>query len=263
MVWPRTIRHARAIAGRDLASFLRGPMAWLILLAFQAIAALDVWRYLTAVEAAGQGGLGSGAGTEPVGLHLAGSLTFWMAVLMAVPALSMRSIAEERRAGTLETLLTSCATPASVVLGKWAAVWLLFVLLLAPFALYLPFLHEAGGLPIDPGPVVGLGLGMISLGAMFAALGVLFSAWSRSQVVAAVGTFTALFLLVVGTLAWREAAEIRRSAWSEAAAWFSLLDQIEALARGRLDLRMILLHQSVTALALFGAIQGVEFRRTP
>jgi ABC-2 type transport system permease protein len=255
-----TLRHARAIADRELGAFLRGPMAYFLLLAFQMIAALDVWQYLNTLEAGGPGG-GGGGGVEAIGVPLAASLPFWMAALVAVPALTMRLIAEERRNGTLETLLTSRATSTSIVLGKWAAGWAMFLALLAPFALYLPFLSAAGGVPVDPGPLFGLALGLASLGAWFVAIGVCFSAWGRSQVVAAVGTFTALFLLIAGTLAVREAALLKRASWAETATWFSVLDQVQDLARGRLDPRVVLLHQSGTVLALFAAIQGVEFRR--
>ena len=80
--------------------------------------------------------------SDPMTTYISGSPAFWIAVLvLAIPALTMRLLAEERRSGTIETLLTLPVTETQVVLAKWLAGVVMYLVLLVPFALYLPFLY--------------------------------------------------------------------------------------------------------------------------
>ena len=105
---------------------------------------------------------------------------------MAIPALTMRLLAEERRSGTIETLLTLPVTETQVVLAKWLAGVVMYLVLLIPFALYLPFLYFQARFYFDLGPVLALAIGLTTMGMMFIAVGLLFSAMTRNQIVAAI-----------------------------------------------------------------------------
>ena len=113
-------------------------------------------------------------------VYIAGNLVFWVALLVAVPALTMRLLAEERRSGTIEGLLTVPITEAEVVVAKWLAGVVMFWALLLPFAIYLPVLRHYGNFPFDLGPVAALAIGLTTIGMMFVAIGVFFSALTQT-----------------------------------------------------------------------------------
>src|SRR5262249_54428250 len=100
------------------------------------------------------------------------------------PLLTMRLFAEEKRTGILEMLMTAPVTESQVVLGKFLAAQAFYTLIwlsLMPLLLILAFL----GRP-DCGPILAIYLGIFSLGLLTSSLGVLASATTRNQLVAAV-----------------------------------------------------------------------------
>ncbi len=109
---------------------------------------------------------------------------FWSAVffLLFIPAVTMRLFAEERRTGSIELLVTLPVTESEVVLGKFLAA---LGLLAVGVVLTLPYpvtLSTVGDL--DWGPVAGGYVGLLLLGASFAAIGTAASAFTSNQVVA-------------------------------------------------------------------------------
>jgi len=253
------MRHVPTLLGRELAAYFFGPTAYLVLLAFQVIAWLNFWEL---VERLGRPRRAFTGLDDPMVDYISVSPGFWVALLVAVPALTMRLLAEEKRSGTIESLLTAPVSEAEVVVAKWLAGWCMTLTLLVPFALYLPFLYYQARFRFDVGPVAALGLGLSSLLAMFAAIGVFFSAVTKNQVVAAIGTFAALFLLIFpARLAYDYAVE-RRAPWAEAVRYISVLVQTNQFATGQFDLRYPAMHLSVAAFMLFLAAQVLRSRET-
>jgi len=129
---------------------------------------------------------------------------FWVPVLFMVPLLTMRSLAEERRQGTLEALLTTRASALEIVLGKFGAVYLLYVFLWALTLLY-PWIAQQY-LPIgrayprlvDPASLLGGYLFVMVSGVLYVALGLFASSLTRSTLVAGMLAFSLLFVLVIG-----------------------------------------------------------------
>jgi ABC-2 type transport system permease protein len=249
-----TMRHVPTLLRRELAATFLSPTAYLVLLAFQVVAALDAWGLVTALSRRQVAFTHLGG---PMTLYVAASTPFWLGILVAVPVLTMRLIAEERARGTLETLLTSPVTEGEIVAAKWLAGWITYLALLLPFAVYLPFLHRHGHYDFDPGPLLALFVGLAALGMVFVAVGVLTSAGSRSQLVAALLCFAALFALVVAPLVGPSGSP----ALDAALRFVSPLDQTRALAWGQLDLRYILLCLSATAVLLVAAARVLGLRR--
>ncbi len=95
--------------------------------------------------------------SDPLNSYVGGSVPFWLAILVAVPALTMRLMAEERRTGTMETLMTAPVTETEVVISKWLAGVIMYLVLLVPFAVYLPILRHYGHYPFDLGPFYAWG----------------------------------------------------------------------------------------------------------
>jgi ABC-2 type transport system permease protein len=252
------MRHVPTLLRRELGAYFLGPMAFLILLAFQVIAWLNFWELVDGLsrrQAALSGKF------EPMNLYISGSTPFWIALLVAVPALTMRLIAEERRSGTIETLLTVPVTETEVVVAKWLAGVVMYLALIATFLVYLPFLYYQAKFQFDVGPVASLLIGLTTIGMMFVAIGLFFSALTRNQIIAAIWTFVVLFLVVVLTLLLYLYAAERQSPWSEGLRYVTLLYQVQGFGSGRLDLRFLTLHLSVAAFMLYLTVKVVESRK--
>lgn len=112
----------------------------------------------------------------------------WMPLvfLFLIPALCMRSFSEERKTGTLESLLTRPVPEAAIVGGKWLAVFALLILFLLPAFLYRYCLSELATPPgnIDRAAFWGAWVGVLLLGAVFISIGLCLSACTRNQMMA-------------------------------------------------------------------------------
>jgi ABC-2 type transport system permease protein len=252
------MRHVPTLFRRELSAYLFSPIAYLILLGFQVIACINFWQL---VDLLGRPRIEFSGLRDPMNAYISGSTAFWVALLVALPTLTMRLLAEERRSGTIEPLLTAPVTETEVVLAKWLAGMAMYALLLMPFALYLPVLRHYGRFPFDLGPLTTLGIGLSTIGMMFVAVGLFFSAWTRNQIVAAVLTFVVLFVMIVVSLLVYTYAVERRLSWMEGAKFLAILSQVHEFGVGKLDLRYLALHGSMTAFLLFATVKVLEFRR--
>ncbi len=252
------MRHVPALLARELGSFFLGPMAYLVLLAFQCIAFLNFWEL---VESLAQRQQELSSLRDPMTTYISGSSLFWICTVIAVPLLTMRLIAEERKSGTIETLLTLPVTEAEVVVAKWLAGLSMYLAILAPFILYLPFLYYQAKFYFDLGPLVSLGIGLTSMGMMFVAIGLMFSALTRNQIVAAIWTFVVLFLMVVLTMLLYLQGVRQQASWTEPVRFLAVYVQVRSMGQGQLDLRFIALHLSVCVMALFVTVKIMENRR--
>jgi len=252
------MRHVPTLLRRELSAYFLGPMAFLILLAFQAIALMNFWQLVDDLSRSGQSFSGL---RDPLNAYISGSLPFWIGLLVAVPVLTMRLVAEERRSGTIEPLLTAPVTEAEVVVSKWLAGFVMYLVLLLPFALYLPFLYYQGNYRFDLGPVVALGIGLASIGLMLVAIGLFFSSLTRNQIISAVLTFATVFLLIFVTRAAYTFAQFRRASWAEAMEFVSIIDQVNTFGSGQLDLRFLVVHLSVAVPLLYLTAKVLEYRR--
>ncbi|MEM9025331.1 MAG: ABC transporter permease subunit [Verrucomicrobiota bacterium] len=196
---------------------------------------------------------------------------FWLPSLFVVPLLTMRSVAEERRLGTLSTLLTTPATPLSLVLGKFLAVYVFYcglwgLTLLFPFifARVLPYATFDGRL-IAWAPMVG-GISFVALsGLLFIAVGIFSSSLTRSQLVSGMLTFTLLFLIIAFAnlmqmmpLSWEESPFL--GLLQEPLLYFKATQHLEDFSVGLIDTRPIFYYSSMCALLLSLAVINVESR---
>jgi ABC-2 type transport system permease protein len=120
----------------------------------------------------------------------------WL-LLFIVPAISMKTFAEEDQSGTMSWLFSQPLTISEIVLGKFLSVWLIGILCLLPSLIYLYTIYYLG-IPegnMDLGATFGSYFGLILLIGGFASLGILSSALSQNQVVAyLLGVFLSFFL---------------------------------------------------------------------
>ncbi|MGC8638332.1 MAG: ABC transporter permease [Isosphaeraceae bacterium] len=252
------MRHVPTLLTRELGAFFFGPMAYIVILAFQVIAFLNFWEL---VDSLSQRQVEYSSLRDPMTLYVSGSPLFWFCILIAVPLLTMRLLAEERRTGTIETLLTLPISETEIVVSKWLAGVIMYVALLVPFALYLPFLYLEAKYYFDLGPLLSLALGLLTMGMMFVAIGLFFSALTKNQIVAAIWTFVVLFLMVVLTLLLYSFGARQQAGWIDAVKFLAVYIQIRAFGQGQLDPRTIALHLSVCVFALYVTVKTIEIGR--
>jgi len=122
--------------------------------------------------------------------------TMGIILLLMIPVITMRLLAEEHRTGTDELLFTCPVTSGQVVLGKFLGAAFLLVVMLSGTLAY-PLLILGSGARPDMKPTLIGYLGVLLMGLAFLAIGLLISAMTENQVVAAVGSFGVLLLLWV------------------------------------------------------------------
>jgi ABC-2 type transport system permease protein len=179
------------IAMKELRLMFASPLAWVVLAFLQLIFAwVFLSRLQTFLEVQPQLAMSPNAPglTEIVAAPLFGTAA--IVLLMVVPLLSMRLVAEERRGQTLPFLMSAPVSITQIVLGKFLALVLFLalgvgLLLLMCLALYI------GG-RLDVGLLGANALGLLLLCATFAAVGLYLSCLTAQPLVAAVGTFAAL-----------------------------------------------------------------------
>jgi len=240
------MRHVPALALRELGAYFASPLAYLVLIAIQILAFFNFWQL---VERLKLGPVFVAGLSDPLNTYLSSSVQFWVTLMFALPALTMRLVAEEKRQGTLEGLLTAPIEEYEITLGKFAAGWVMALTLLLPYLIYLPFLHA--NYPFDTGPILSLLIGLATLSMMFTAIGLFFSALAASQVVAGIWTFATMFALTVLALFAHASAVNTRSEWAEVLEFLAVIHQLGEFGAGRLDPRLPALHLSVTVLLLF------------
>jgi ABC-2 type transport system permease protein len=165
-----------------------------------------------------------------------------------IPAITMKSFAEEKKLGTLELLLTKPLTDWDIVLGKYLASLALVLVALAPTVIYYFSLVELGNPVgnIDTASVVGSYLGLILLAAIFCAVGILTSTLSSNQIVSFILAAFFCFLLYTGfdsisSFAGSQTLLIKQ---------LGILYHYESLSKGLIDSRDVIYSMSVIGLFL-------------
>lgn len=188
---------------------------------------------------------------------------FWLPVCVMVPLLTMKCLAEERRLGTIETLLTTPVTTTEVVLAKFGAAYCLYASLWSSTLIFFYILRKFSGDArlLDYGPLLGGFLFIAISGLLFVAIGVLASSLTSNQSVAGIIGCVALASLILGGNALSDSAWLDEGLLRPVK---SIIDYAHVFAhrddfaRGVIDTRHLLFYLSGTVLALIFSILGVE-----
>ncbi|WP_019987843.1 gliding motility-associated ABC transporter permease subunit GldF [Rudanella lutea] len=229
-----------AIFRKEINQFFSSPIAYIIMAVFLTATGLMLWVFPdTSLLEYGYADMAAFFNLVPY------------VMLFLVPAITMRSIADEVRTGTLEWLLTQPVSRRAIVGGKFLACWLLVALTLLPTALYYLTLYQLGNPPgnIDSAAVLGSYVGLLLLGAVFVAIGLWASSLNDNQVVAFVlGVFVS-FLFYVGLSSLAGLGALGNLGYYFAYVAFD--EQYRALGRGLIDSRNVVYFVSLTAFFLF------------
>lgn len=177
-----------------------------------------------------------------------------MVLLLVVPLLTMRLMAEEKKLGTIELLLTYPLRDGTIVAAKFAACTAVLALLLAGTIVYPAYLAAMQPLPWEP--LVASYLGLLLLGVSFIACGIFVSSLTDSQVVAAVGTLG--LLLMLWAVSWNEAATTPVAL--RAVARLAMFDHFETFAKGVIDAGDLAYFAAVTIAFGFLTLRVLEAR---
>jgi len=178
---------------------------------------------------------------------------------LVVPVVTMRLLAEERRSGTLEMLITLPVKDSDVVIGKYlGALGLVLVLVLSTLAYPIAMFWKPWNLgPIDGGPVASGYLGMVLFSCAAVAVGLLISALTESQAVAFFITFFVLGALwLFGDLASKAGGTL-----AIVLNYISFQSRLNNFWRGLIDSRDVIFFLSVTVLSLMVAFRALERRK--
>lgn len=236
------MRNIAIISYKELRTYLASPMAYVVTAIFLALGGTFFVAYLAATDY---------ADTSIRGFLDAGQFL----MLLFATVLTMRLVAEEKKMGTWELLLTVPVRDAEIVLGKFlGSVAVLTGMLVLTFC--YPVLLAIFGDP-DGGPIVASYIGLFLVGCASLSVGIFASTLTSNQIVSAVvagGILFGLWLLgIAGTYAPGQLGRLLVQ--------LSLLHYFPDFVRGVVDSRALVYYVSVTAVFLYLAVQGIEANR--
>jgi gliding motility-associated transport system permease protein len=236
---------------RELSAYFYSPVAYLVLLGMAIILALNYFFFLARIELRPQ--------PEPVVAPYGFNLFSVIGTLIVVPAITMRLLSEEKRSGTYEVLMCAPVSETSVVLSKFLAGLIFFLLLWVPAGLYLIALRVEGGKPFDYRPLLSFYMALIFCGAAFVSMGLFFSALTRNQIIAYVLTFVFLLVQVLFYVI-RDSTSIG-PLWQAVFRHLGYLTLWDEAVSGRLPVRDLILQTSLCIFWLFLTVRVLEARR--
>ncbi len=241
------MRNVWTIAKREFNQYFASPVAYAV--AFALLLILGLFFYIDLTFAAQYGNTPDPSRTTSLFLFL---------MLFFTPAITMRSMAEEQRTGTLELLLTAPVKEWELITGKWLAAFSFVSLLILATFIYQAILNRSVVPPLDRGPLLANYLGLILACAAMLAIGVCVSSWFNNQI-AAFFAITAVLLLawVIGQPAQNSTGVV-----AEVLNYLDLRGHFyNNFTQGVIDLSDITYFVSTAVLFLFVGARSIESRR--
>jgi len=238
------MRQIWIITKKELGSFFDSLMAYIMLILFLGFSGFFTWIYGTDIFLINQASLQSFFG-----------IAFWT-LFFFIPALTMRSLAEEKKSGTIELLLTKPITEWQLVLGKFFSTLILIsiaLLLTLPYYITISFIG-----PIDHGVVWSGYIGLILISAIYISIGIFCSSITNNQIVA--------FLLTISIgILFHLLFTIISSAFpgivGETFNYLSVTTHFESISRGVIDTKDLIYFASITFLGLAAAKTQLQRRK--
>ncbi len=249
------MRNIWTIARREYNHFFTSPLAYVvgfaILLTIGIIFALTILIY-------NQNAFGGFGGPQTAPDASGVTSTFAFMLVLTVPALTMRLLADENRMGTMELLLTAPLRDWELVVGKWLGAFLYFLTLIAVTLIYPLILNSLESPGIDQSQLLTAYLGLVLVSGAFLALGVGVSAMFTNQIAAffvTLAVFIFLWWLVGFPASYVQSG-------GDLFNYLSFQNHFyNSLNTGVINLSDIVYYLSLIALGLFAGTTAVEARR--
>jgi ABC-2 type transport system permease protein len=228
-----------AIFWKEVKSYFYSPMAYIL---------IGLFTLLTSIFFLPNLMYGQGSFTGNLS-------TMGFILLVIVPILTMRILAEDRKNGTEVLLITSPASITSMVIGKYLAVCFVFLIMTVISFIYPVVLFAFGGtFSVE---LIGGYIGFILLGMTFISIGVFASSLSENQVVSVIVSYVALLIMyLAGSL-----SSVVGGFAAKILNWISLLSRFDDFSRGILSLSPVVYYLSFIAVFLFLTTRVIEKRR--
>ena len=252
------MRNILAIAQKELKSYFASPIGYIV---------IGFWAFLYGIffvpmlqmfvrQSMQMGMMGGGPQSMNLNQQLIRPLmqNVSVLVLFVLPAVTMRTYAEEKKSGTIELLLTSPLTDWEIILGKFFGAMGLYAAMLAVTTINIGILFVYGNPEWKAVLIVYLGL--LLLGGAFISLGLFISSLTRNQIVAFVATFGVALMLWVIT--WFNFAG---PPWGTLTQYPSIIEQFDDFGKGVVDTSHIIYYVSFITFGLFLTAKSVESER--
>lgn len=241
-----------ALLKKEIASFFASPIGYLVIALFLVVTSLFLWVFEGDFNIPNSGF----ADLAPFF-----QIAPWIFVFL-IPAITMRSFSDEKKAGTLELLLTKPITRLQLVLGKYTGALLLLVLALIPTLIYVLVIFQLGN-PVgnlDVGVTIGSYLGLLLLAASFTAIGTYTSSRTDNQIIAFILAVFLCFFLHFGLDAFARLDFLGAAAGLVSD--LSIQAHYDSISRGVIDTRDVIYFLSIIGLFIFLTVANVHYKRS-
>ena len=226
-----------SILKKELNSFFASPIGYLVIAVFLVMNGLFLWVFVGDFNILNAGF---------ADLNSFFFITPWF-FLFLIPAITMRSLSDEIRLGTIEILKTKPISDWQIVLGKFFGALLLILFALMPTIIYAYSIIQLGN-PVgnlDIGSTIGSYIGLLFLASAFTSVGLFTSTFSGNQIVAFMLGVIISFFMFYGFEALADLGI------SESLRSFGLFEHYKSISRGVIDTSDIVYFVSVTVFFLF------------
>jgi ABC-2 type transport system permease protein len=234
------MRNTWLFCQKELRSYFNSPVAYIVLSAFTFIVGFFFTSSLFKMNQASM---------RPIFQLVPVILLFF------VPAITMRLLAEEKKSGSIELLVTLPTRDWEIVLGKFCAAWILIIVALGLTLLFTFTVSMIGDL--DGGETLAGYFGLVLLGGAFAAIGVWSSSLTRNQIIA----FLIAIVIIAALTMVDDLLPVLPLAMAPVLQFTSVSYHFENIARGVLDSRDLIYFASLIFLMLYLAHNALESRK--
>lgn len=232
--------HIAVFSKKELKSFFDSPIAYIVITIFLLITG---WFFFNNLFLAGQASMRDLFNIVP------------FIFMFFVPAITMRSISEERKSGTIEILVTLPVEDYQIILGKFFAGLMLICCALTLTWVYVLFLSLLGNL--DLGATFAGYVGLVFLGAAYLSIGIFTSSLTQNQIVAFITSFVIIFALFTLNNVLMFMPDFLASFFE----YLSTGYHFSNIARGVIDTRDVIYYLSLIFFFLFMAVRTLESRK--
>lgn len=248
------IRRFATLLGREVRSYFHSPTAYIVLVFFLVVTGFN---FVAGVQL-----LNRSPSEVTVLEAFFNTVLFWFGYVLVFPLLTMRSFAEEFKMGTIETLMTAPVRVGEVLMAKFFGVLFFYIVLWLPSGLYFWMFEALTGevAAHAAGAYWGTYGLLLMMGGFYLSIGLLASALTPNQIVAAVVTFCAVTLLFFAGLLTFFVLSVSPVV-RDITGYFSAIEHMREFSQGLVDTRPVVFYLSMTAFTLYLTYHTLQFRR--